>query len=335
MRKKILLVGGAGFIGHNLAVILKKRKMDVLIVDNLKVNNLEFIKKEIKDKKKKILYKRFIYERLKLIKKNRILLRKCDVKNKGQLQKIVKKFDPDVLIHLAALSHDGKSNKNPELALKNSFNTLFNSLESIKHSKKAHFIYLSSSMVYGTFKKSIVTEKEQCNPIGIYGSLKLSGELLVKSYFNIFGLDFTIIRPSALYGERCISNRVIQIFLERAFENKQISIKGDGKEKLDFTYIDDFCDGIYRVIENKNKSKNQIFNITYGNARSLIDIKNLIKEKFKYQKFSNLKRDKLMAKRGTLSIKKAKKLLNYQPKFDLVRGFKKYYTWYRKVYEKK
>ena len=79
MRKKILLVGGAGFIGHNLAVILKKRKMDVLIVDNLKVNNLEFIKKEIKDKKKKILYKRFIYERLKLIKKNRILLRKCDV----------------------------------------------------------------------------------------------------------------------------------------------------------------------------------------------------------------------------------------------------------------
>lgn len=334
MKKKILLVGGAGFIGHNLAVKLKKKNYDILIIDNLKVNNFDFVKREIKNKKKKNLYNSFLRERLRLIKNYKILLKKCDALNKNKLQKIVKKFNPDVLIHLAAVSHDGKSNKNPELAFKNSFNTLFNSLESIKYMKKTHFIYLSSSMVYGTFKKAVVTEKEDCDPIGIYGSLKLSGELLVKSYSNVFGTDYTIIRPSALYGERCISNRVIQIFLERAFENQKIFVKGDGKEKLDFTYIDDFCEGIYKVITNKKKSTKQIFNVTYGRAKSLIDIKKLIKQKFKYQEFTNLKRDKLMAMRGTLSINKARKLINYQPQFDLVRGFKQYYKWYKDIYEK-
>ena len=333
MKKKILLVGGAGFIGHNLAVKLKKKNYDILIVDNLKVNNFDFVKREIKNKKKS-LYNSFLRERLRLIKKYKILLKICDALNKNKFQKIVKKFNPDVLIHLAAVSHDGKSNKNPELAFKNSFNTLFNSLESIKYIKKTHFIYFSSSMVYGTFKKAVVTEKEDCDPIGIYGSLKLSGELLVKSYSNVFGTDYTIIRPSALYGERCISNRVIQIFLERAFENQKIFVKGDGKEKLDFTYIDDFCEGIYKVIANKKKSTKQIFNVTYGRAKSLIDIKKLIQEKFKYQEFTNLKRDKLMAMRGTLSINKARKLINYQPQFDLVRGFKQYYTWYKNIYEK-
>ena len=335
MKKKILLVGGAGFIGHNLAVKLKKKNYDILIVDNLKVNNFDFVKREIKNKKKKNLYNSFLRERLRLIKKYKIPLKKCDALNKNKLQKIVKKFNPDVLIHLAAVSHDGKSNKNPELAFKNSFNTLFNSLESIKYIKKTQFIYLSSSMVYGTFKKAVVSEKEDCDPIGIYGSLKLSGELLVKSYSNVFGTDYTIIRPSALYGERCISNRVIQIFLERAFENQKIFVKGDGKEKLDFTYIDDFCEGIYKVIANKKKSTKQIFNVTYGRAKSLIDIKKLIKQKFKYQEFTNLKRDKLMAMRGTLSINKARKLINYQPQFDLVRGFKQYYTWYKNIYEKR
>ena len=67
-------------------------------------------------------------------------------------------------------------------------------------------------MVYGNFKKQSVLEDSSCNPLGIYGALKISGEHLIKSYSNVFGIKYTIVRPSALYGERCISNRVIQIF---------------------------------------------------------------------------------------------------------------------------
>ena len=187
-------------------------------------------------------------------------------------------------------------------------------------------------MVYGNFKKNTVQEDEKCKPIGLYGSLKLSGELLVKSFTNVFSIKHTIVRPSALYGERCISNRVIQIFLENAFQNKKIQINGDGKEKLDFTYIDDLCQGIYKIIQFKNKSTNKTFNLTYGSAKSIIDLKKLISKKFKSQKFYHVKRNKLMAIRGTLSIKKAKKTINYNPKYSIANGFEKYYQWYKKFY---
>ena len=149
--------------------------------------------------------------------------------DKSKLEKVISKIKPSTVIHLAAVSHDGKSNLFPEYAYKNSFETLFNTLDVIR-SRKIHLIYFSSSMVCnGTFKKKVVDELESCNPIGIYGSL-LSGELLIKAFSNVFSLNYTIVRPSALYGERCISNRVIQIFLENAFEKRDISINGDGKK---------------------------------------------------------------------------------------------------------
>ena len=79
---------------------------------------------------------------------------------------------------------------------------------------KSSFYYFSSSMVYGDFKKNIVSETDKLKPKGIYGSLKLAGELLVKAYKQVFNLNYTIIRPSALYGERCISRRVGQVLLK-------------------------------------------------------------------------------------------------------------------------
>ena len=113
-----------------------------------------------------------------------------------------------------------------------------------------------------------VDENTKCNPIGIYGNLKLAGEMMVKSYSHVFGFPYTIIRPSALYGERCVSRRVGQIFIENALQGYDLEINGDGEEKLDFTYIEDLVHGIERVILSKN-SKNQIFNITYGQGRKL------------------------------------------------------------------
>jgi len=330
--KKILLIGGAGFIGHNLAIYLKKKKFDTLTVDNLKINNLAHIKKNIKNKTQKKLYTSFIKERLNLLKKNRIPLKICDVTRKNEIFKIFKNFKPDFVIHLAAVSHDSRSNANPQEAFENSYRTLFNSLESAKGIKNIHFIYFSSSMVYGNFKKKIACEEDQCNPIGIYGALKRSAELLVKSYSNVFGNKYTIVRPSALYGERCISNRVVQIFLENAFQKKKIFIKGDGKEKLDFTYIDDFCSGVFKIIQNPKKSANQTFNLTFGSARSINDLRELIIKKFKNQIFMEVSRNKLMAIRGTLSIKKAKRVLNYSPRFHFEKGFEKYYRWYKKKY---
>ena len=121
------------------------------------------------------------------------------------------------------------------------------------------------------------------------GGLKLSAEKIIKGYGQVFDLPYTIIRTSALYGERCISRRVGQIFIENALNKSKILINGDGEEKLDFTYIEDLINGIICVINSKN-SYQETFNLTYGNSRSI----NLLLENLK-KEFPNTKK---------LSIKK-------------------------------
>ena len=167
--------------------------------------------------------------------------------------KIYMMINPDIIIHLAAVSHANKSNKDPHSTFDHSFRTLENTLTYAKNNK-THVIYMSSSMVYGNFESEDVNETE-CEPIGIYGTLKYSGELLVKAYNQVFDLPYTIIRPSALYGERCVSRRVGQIFIENAIQGLDITINGDGEEKLDFTYIEDLIQWIGLCCEKKcNKS---------------------------------------------------------------------------------
>ena len=327
--KKILLVGGSGFIGHNLALYLKKKDAKIFIVDGLSINNLYSIKDE--EIKNKDLYSAILNNRIDLLKKNEIELIIQDAREHQTILKVYKQIDPDIIIHLAAVSHANKSNKDPHTTFDNSLRTLENSLDYARDNK-THIIYLSSSMVYGNFDGKDVTEEANCKPIGIYGTLKLSGENIIKAYSEVFDLPYTIIRPSALYGERCVSRRVGQIFIENAIQNLDINIKGSGEEKLDFTYIDDLIQGIYKSCINKN-SVNQTFNITYGNSRKLSELANLVKKEFPNIKINYTGRDKFTPERGTLNIDKAKKLINYSPQFNLDTGYIKYIQWYKNFWE--
>tara|TARA_B100000242_G_scaffold276096_1_gene231701 strand:+ start:771 stop:1784 length:1014 start_codon:yes stop_codon:yes gene_type:complete len=333
MRKKILIIGGAGFIGHNLAIFLKKKKLDVTIVDGLNINNLEYLKKKYNEFPNPSLTKKILLNRLKLLKKSKIKFFKIDARNYKSLSKIINRSKAEIIIHLAAVSHANKSNKDPFNTFDHSFRTLENSLDNARSEKNnvKKFIFLSSSMVYGNFLTSSVNENTRCYPIGIYGSLKYAAEKLIIAYNQVFKLPFVIIRPSALYGERCISRRVGQIFIENALTSKPIEINGDGNEKLDFTYIDDLLQGIYKSIISK-KADNQIFNLTYGSGRKINDLIKILKKNFKNVKVKYKKRDKLTPYRGTLSTNKAKKLLKYNSKWSIEKGYQKYINWYKDFY---
>src|SRR3989338_375913 len=106
-------------------------------------------------------------------------------------------------------------------------------------------------MVYGDFDSETVTEESPCNPIGIYGALKYAGEKIVIAYNQVFGLPYTILRPSALYGQRCVSRRVGQIFIENALQGLDVAINGDGADQLDFTFIDDLVGGVVKVLTDE------------------------------------------------------------------------------------
>ena len=329
MAKKILLTGGNGFIGHNLALYLKKLGNDVYIFDSLSVNNLlSFTDDEILNQK---LYRQILNERIDLINETKIKLIIGDARDYHFYSKIYSEISPDIIIHLAAVSHANKSNKDPHNTFDHSLRTLENTLD-VSKVKKTHVIYLSSSMVYGNFTSGIV-ENTQCEPIGIYGNLKYAGELIVKSYNQVFDLPFTIIRPSALYGERCVSRRVGQIFIENLLTKKEIYINGDGEEKLDFTYIEDFVSGIEKCCNNP-KAINQTFNITYGNSRSINELIQILKTNFTNVVIKKNPKEAFMPERGTLDISKAKDLINFEPKNSIEIGYVKYINWYKNFYKK-
>ena len=200
--KKIALIGGAGFIGHNLALSLKKRGHIPIIVDSLAINNmLSFTNSEIKNRK---LYWSILNQRIDLLHEHEIDINVEDARNYNALSMLLGEQKPDVIIQLAAVSHANKSNKDPHSTFDHSLRTLENTLD-IARNCNAHVIYFSSSMVYGHFIDKEVTEDTICNPLGIYGTLKYSGELIIKAYNRVFDIPYTIIRPSALYGERCVS----------------------------------------------------------------------------------------------------------------------------------
>lgn len=324
--KKVILVGGAGFIGHNLAIKLNK-KYEVIIIDFLKVNNIKSINQFSPINKK--LYKKILHERLRILKKNKIKIINIDCRNYRQVSQIINKIQPDFIYHLAAVAHANISNKDPFSTFDHSLRTLENSLDAARSLKSLkRFVYISSSMIYGNFKKKTVNEDDLCEPLGIYAALKLEGEKLVIGYNQVFNLPYNIIRPSALYGERCVSRRVVQVFVENALSGKELIINDDGKEKLDFTNIEDLTNCMKAVIE-KPGAKNHLFNITFGKARSINELVKIIKKHIKNAKIISQKRDKLMPFRGTLSNRKAKKILNFKPKINLEKGVLQLIKWYK------
>ena len=331
--KKICIVGGAGFIGHNLAIQLRSAGHEVTCCDSLMVNNLISIIGNHDNLKFKKLNTKIINSRLELLEENDIELKILDARNYHVVSQLIDSLKPDVIIHLAAVSHSNRSNKDPYSTFDHSFRTLENVLDASR-GKIERLIYFSSSMVYGNFTKSEVEESDQCDPIGIYGTLKYCGEKIIKAYNQVFDLPYTIIRPSALYGERCVSRRVGQIFIENAINDKEIKIGGDGEEKLDFTYIKDLCDGVQLAIAKK-EAINEVFNLTYGNAKTINNLKDILIDYFPKAKITYEKRDKLMPKRGTLSINKAKNLLGYSPTFPIEKAYPEYIKWYKEFLQNK
>jgi nucleoside-diphosphate-sugar epimerase len=333
--RRIVLIGGAGFIGHNLALALAKQGAHVEIVDSLQVNNLLSFASAGENIHNRELYLRIINQRLDLIRKAGITLHSQDARDYHALSRILFKIKPQVIVHLAAVAHAGRSNKDPFSTFDHSLRTLENALDSARDPdiNVEHFIFLSSSMVYGNFQKEEVDEKHPLEPIGIYGALKVAGEKMVIAYQQVFDLPYTIIRPSALYGPRCVSRRVGQIFIENALDGDSLRVEGNGMEKVDFTYIDDLVDGIILVITHP-EARNQIFNMTYGGSRSIQDLVRIIQRQFPQAQVEYVERDKLMPFRGTLSVNKAKQLLGYAPQHPIEAGFPKYIDWYRSLTSK-
>jgi nucleoside-diphosphate-sugar epimerase len=326
---RIAIVGGAGFIGHHLALELKEQGVDVHVVDSLQVNNMLAVATDERYRPHRELYSRILSERLDLLRESDVPVHIQDARDYHALSRLLSDVAPQVIVHAAAVSHAGQSNKDPYSTFDHSLRTLENALDWAR-TQAEHFVYLSSSMVYGNFLTPEVAEDHPLDSIGIYGALKVAGEKIVTAYQQVFDLPYTIIRPSALYGPRCISRRVSQVFIENALEQRPIVIEGDGSDRLDFTYVADLVDGICLALESP-AARNETFNMTYGEARSIADVVEIVRDAFPEVGVEYGQRDRLMPERGTLSVAKARELLGYSPACPIEEGIPRYIDWYRQL----
>ena len=257
-----------------------------------------------------------------------ILIIDANTADESSIENAVLKSEPDRIIHTAAIPDARLSNLNPSAGFDQNLLATKFLLEIIRRNKLAinQFTYFSSSMIYGDFIKDCVDENVVKDPKGIYGAAKLSSELLIKAYHNLIDMPYTIIRPSALYGPRCINNRVTQVFIERALRDLPITIQGDGSQKLDFTFIDDFVNGMI-ITQTNPDAINNTFNLTTGHAEPIGNLIKYLKKYFKSLKVKYEPWDKIVPVRGTLSIERIKKL-GYEPQYTIETGYPQYIEWY-------
>ena len=320
----VVLIGGAGFVGHHAAVELVKRGHRVTVVDSLMINNYYMFMESGKE-----VYLRFAEERLEMLRKAGVPVLRVDARDYGMMNAVVNPLRPDAIVHLAAIAHIDRANKDPYSTFDHNLRTLENTLD-VARSMKAnpHVVYFSSSTVYGNFSSPVLDEKSPCHPFGIYGALKLAGEHIVRAYQNVYGMDCTIIRPCALYGPRCVSGRVGQKFLEAALRGGPITVFGDGEIHEDFTFIDDLVDGMVLVLEKREKATGETFNITAGCAHSLNTLAYIVSREFNVEVVHG-EADPEKPHRGTMRVDKATRVLGYEPRHTLERGMEKYIAWYR------
>ncbi len=328
--ERIVLVGGAGFIGHHLSLALRAKGAEVMVVDNLQVNNLvRLVSDPDMEPRLRKLHINFVLDRFDLMREAGVEIVNADARSLSDLTAPFGDFSPTKAVHLAAISSAVIADRNPGLAYDIQINTLRNLLElaRMKGSVVGQIAFMSSSTVYGDFEGDSVDEKVRPQPRGVYANGKYIGERMVREAWRLHGIPYTIIRPSALYGVRCISRRVSQVFIENALLGKPLYLEGGGGGRLDFTNIDDLVQGMVRSLALESGLA-MTFNLTYGNARTIADLAAILKEYVPGVVIEERPPAPEKPRRGTLLVDRAREHLGFTPTVPLDEGYRRYCAWY-------
>ena len=316
MNNDIMITGGLGLIGTHLTRQLLQSgisEKSVHIIDterNFLPHNLrnEFVTNRM-------------VRRMALI--GKCNLYSIDTRHAFEMEDLIRNVKPKTIVHLAALPLANISNEISQEASSTIISSTLNILEIVKrHSPETHIIYASSSMVYGNFSTPVIDETHELEPMSMYGAVKLAGEVLLKSFCKKNDIPFTIVRPSAVYGPTDVNRRVVQAFFDDCRLKNEIQVNGRNSV-LDFTYVEDIAKG-FRLCCSEEKAKNETFNITSCDPKSLGELANIYKELFPKVEVTYGEHEVGVPVRGGLNNERAKNIIGYFPDFDLNRGLSKY-----------
>lgn len=318
--KRVLLTGGAGFIGSHVAEALLRRGTELTIVDNLdrfysparKKSNLREIRRSGKFK--------FVNQ---------------DIVNKSAMRKLIARARPDAIIHLAARAGVRPSIEQPLVYERVNITGTLNLLELCRQYGVGKFVFGSSSSVYGMTSNTPFSEKQtELRPVSPYGATKLAGEMLGYTYAHLYRLPVICLRFFTVYGPRQRPDLAIHKFTALIENGKPLPIFGDGTTARDFTYVDDIVAGILAALDyeipNGASVPFEIFNLGNSHSVALAELVRNIEEATGRKAL----RDQKPLQPGDVlvtwaDISKSSRELGYRPATRIEEGLKKFVAWFR------
>jgi len=339
---KIVITGAAGFIGYHLSKRILKENISLIGIDNIN----DYYDISLKEARLKELQKITIKQNanFKFYKEN--------INNRSRIEEIFKKYNPEIVINLAAQAGVRYSMENPSAYIQTNLVGFSNILELSRNYPVKHLIYASSSSVYGGNTKMPFSEIQNVDhPVSLYAATKRSNELLAHSYSHIYSIPATGLRFFTVYGPWGRPDMALFLFTKSILEGEPIKVFNQGEMTRDFTYIDDIVESIMRLLK-KPPTKDKSFDTSNPNPATswaphrIFNIGNSTPESLK---------DYIKAIENNLGIKAKKELLpmqpgdvpatfsdctslesfiNYKPSTSIEDGIRKFITWYKEFYGK-
>jgi UDP-glucuronate 4-epimerase len=317
---RILLTGGAGFIGSHLAEALLRSRVSLSIVDNLD----EFYSPVWKKTNLEVIRRSGDFE-----------FSAHDICAIDQMRETMTSVRPDVIIHLAARAGVRPSIEQPGLYEHVNVAGTVNLLELCREFQVSKLIFGSSSSVYGSNSRAPFSEEQSdLRPISPYAATKLAGELFCYTYAHLYKLPVICLRFFTVYGPRQRPDLAIHKFVGRIEKGEPVPIFGDGETGRDYTYVDDIVAGVMGALDYQFPSGRvvpfEIFNLGNSHPVKLSDLVRMLE--CVTGKRAIIKREGLQQGDVPLTwadISKAGRLLGYRPRTGLEEGLKKFVAWYR------
>lgn len=299
---KIIVTGGAGFIGSHLVDFLIKNGFEVLVIDDLSYGN----KKNLNPK---------------------ALFRKLDIKNGNKVNQCFQEFLPDFVFHLAAIT--SKSSSDTKRVFQTNVLGTTNILRACVRNKVKKIVFASSAAVYGNTTTFPTNENQKLSPPNPYGFSKAEAESQILTYRQKYNLNYSILRYSNVYGPRQRNDTeggVISIFCRRAYLSKNVNIYGNGKQTRDFIYINDVTKANYL---STISPASFIANVSTNKETGILDLVEIIEKVSRKRMkvvFKPCKKGEI--KRSCLDNSLIKQAVGWKPKTKLEAGIKKTYYWH-------
>lgn len=313
--KNVLVTGGAGFIGSHLTdALLKAGAKKVVIVDNFFVGKMENLEYALSN-----------YDNIKIYKENAADL--------GAMETIIKNEEIEVVYNMATMALI-YSFFNPHGAYMINVQIADVLINLMRNGAFKTLIHMSSSEAYGTAKYAPMDENHPMNPTTPYAAGKAAADMLIKSFYNVYKFDITIIRPFNNYGPRQNEGNlagIIPITAKRILSGEKPVIEGNGEQTRDYIYVEDTVRGLILAYENGEETKGEIINLGSGKELTIKSIIENICKYYDYKGEIEYKPERTAdVKRLCASSEKAKELLKFSPTVNFEEGIKKTLDWYEK-----